>query len=98
MQEFNKPLNIEKTNQINSQAINENAESLNVTNYDIKKNINITSNKNKQSPKKNIKKRKKVVSIDIKQNNKNVQQTSLLCTSKKQIFLEKYYKYKPLKT
>lgn len=73
MQEFNKPLNIEKTNQINSQAINENAESLNVTNYDIKKNINITSNKNKQSPKKNIKKRKKVVSIDIKQNNKNVQ-------------------------
>ncbi|XP_060869933.1 uncharacterized protein LOC132944542 [Metopolophium dirhodum] len=63
IQEFNKPLNIEKTNQINSQAINENAKPLNVTNEDIKK-INIASNKNTQSPKKKIKKRYKIVSID----------------------------------
>ncbi|XP_003248007.1 uncharacterized protein LOC100575351 [Acyrthosiphon pisum] len=64
IQGFNKPLNIEKTNQINSQAINENTKYLNVTNDDNIKKTNIASNKNTQLPKKKIKKRNKVVSID----------------------------------
>ncbi|XP_022174633.1 uncharacterized protein LOC111036774 [Myzus persicae] len=62
IQKSNKPLNIEKTNQTNSQDINENSKSLNITQDDTKK---IASNKkNTRSLKKNVKQRSKIASVD----------------------------------
>ncbi|XP_026819096.1 uncharacterized protein DDB_G0273453/DDB_G0273565-like [Rhopalosiphum maidis] len=64
IQKFNKPSNIEKTNQIDSQEINKNAKKSSNVKQDVIKKIKITSTKNTQSLKKKTNQRNKIVSID----------------------------------